>query len=103
MRFDAHWLAARGEGPSSSTRAGPAPAVPSLVAGETRGGRKRRLPLGFVRAAAYRTQPWVVGHLAASGIPSVLIPLCALLFSLSFLGIYILWTRAQCYLDTCGL
>jgi hypothetical protein len=26
-------------------RAGPAPAVPPLVAGEPRGGRKRRLPL----------------------------------------------------------
>ena len=24
-------------------------------------------------------------------------------FFLSFLGIYILWTRAQCLLDTCGL
>ena len=35
-------------------RASPAPAVPPLVAGEPRGGRKRRLPLGFVRAAAYR-------------------------------------------------
>ena len=53
-------------------RAGPAPAVPPLVAGEPRGGRKRRLPLGFVRAAAYRTRPWVVGHRAASGIPSVM-------------------------------
>ena len=52
-------------------RAGPAPAVPPLVAGEPRGGRKRRLPLGFVRAAAHRTRPWVVGHRAASGIPSV--------------------------------
>ena len=60
-------------------RAGPAPAVPPLVAGEPRGGRKRRLPLGFVRAgtaAAYRPTgrgrgPWVVGHRAASGIPSV--------------------------------
>jgi hypothetical protein len=24
-------------------------------------------------------------------------------FFLSFLGIYILWTHAQCLLDTCGL
>ena len=44
MRFDVHWLAARGEGPST-TCAGPAPAVPPLVAGEPRGGRKCRLPL----------------------------------------------------------
>ena len=69
MRFDAHWLAARGEGRSSTCR--PPPAVPPLVAGEPHGGRKRRLPLGFVRAAVYRTRPWVVGHRAASGIPSV--------------------------------
>ena len=49
----------------------PPPAVSPLVAGEPRGGRKRQLPLGFVRAAAYRTRPWVVDHRAASGIPSV--------------------------------
>ena len=39
--------------------------------GNPAGGRKRRLPLGFVRAAAYRTRPWVMGHRAATGIPSL--------------------------------
>jgi hypothetical protein len=40
------------------------PPAPGNSAGEPRGGRKRRLPLGFVRAAAYRTRPRVVGHQA---------------------------------------
>ena len=39
------------------------------------------------------------------GSETVLIPLCALLFSLSFLRDpkHVLWTHAQCLLDTCGL
>ena len=57
-------------GRGHSPRAGPAPAVPPLVAGEPRGGRKRQLPLGFVRAAVYRTRPWVVAR-GPPGIPSV--------------------------------
>mgnify|MGYP007078125070 CR=1 FL=1 len=51
LRFDAvrnahnahcHWLAARGEGPSSTCWPRPAPAVPPLAAGGARGRRKRR-------------------------------------------------------------
>ena len=59
MRFDAHWLAARGEGPSSTCRprpGGPAP-YPPLVAGEPHGGRTRRLPLGFVRPSLVHSAP----------------------------------------------
>ena len=61
MRFAMRIGARRTRGRGHPPRAGPAPAVPSLVAEEPRGERKRQLPLGFVRAATYRT-PAAVGR-----------------------------------------
>ena len=63
------WLAARGEGPSSTCRPRPGGGSRPWSQGNLAGAQAPTAARLCTGCCVYRTRPWVVGHRAASGIP----------------------------------